>query len=177
MKLQPSLVCITLLLVASTVVAHTGTTFGSGSEAGVSNASETDPAQTNLEAQIDQFLRQSGHQYGKVKANSWYINVTGKNLPRIRIILGAGSNSIAMGAVVVSKRDLVINAESMLKMMKLSYDLNYVRVCIDVDDDLIVMSQLKDTWLDLPEFKKTIDVVAAAADRAYGEIRPHVRTP
>lgn len=46
-----------------------------------------------------------------------------------------------MGAVVVPKRNLRVNAEALQRLMKLSYDLNYVRVCIDTDDDLIVMSR------------------------------------
>ena len=48
-------------------------------------------------------------------------------------------------------------------------------MCIDSDDDLIVMSQLKSKWLDYIEFKDTVDRVATAADRAYGEMRPFIR--
>ncbi len=177
MKLRLTVICITLVLLASSAAGQSRRAFAAAGSGSVSDGSATNSLQTNLESQIDQFLRQSGYQYGKVKANSWYINVSGKNLPQIRVILGAGGSSIAMGAVVVPKRNLTVNTDSMFKMMKLSYELNYVRVCIDVDDDLIVMSQLKDIWLNLPEFKKTIEVVAAAADRVYGEIRPYIRTP
>lgn len=130
-----------------------------------------------LEAQIDEYLRQSGFPFGKVKANSWFINMPGKQMSNVRVILGASSTSIAVGAVVVSKRNLIVNSDSMYKMMKLSYDLNYARVCIDTDDDLIIMSQLRRNWLSLQEFKNTVELVAAAADRAYGEMRMFVRTP
>ncbi len=109
-----------------------------------------------------------------MKANSWYLLVPGKEMGEIRVILGAGPTSIAMGAVVVPKRKLSITAESMQKMMKLSYDFNYVRLCIDSDDDLLVMSQLKEQWLSATEFKNTINLVASAADRAYGVMRPHI---
>jgi hypothetical protein len=130
------------------------------------------PSTSPLEAQVDSYLKQTGYQYGKVKANSWYISLSGKQMSRIRVIMGAGPNSLAIGAVVVSKKDLPITADSLYKMMKLSYELNYVRTCIDSDDDLIVMSQLKGKWVEYQEFKETIDKVAAAADRAYGEMRP-----
>jgi hypothetical protein len=133
-------------------------------------------AQTSspLEPQVDGYLKQTGYQYGKVKTNSWYISLTGKNMPHIRIIMGAGGQSLAIGAVVLSKRNLQVSSESMYKMMKLSYDLNYIRTCIDTDDDLLVMSQLKGKWLDYQEFKETVDKVAAAADRDYGEMRPYM---
>lgn len=101
----------------------------------------------------------------------------GRNLTQIRLIIGAGPNTLAVGAVVAPKRSLRVSADLMYKMMKLSYDLNYVRVCIDTDEDLLVMSQLKGNWLDLQEFKNTIERVAAAADRAYFEARPFLNTP
>ena len=127
-----------------------------------------------FEARVEDFLRQSGQEFHKVKANSWYLLVNGKEMGQIRIILGAGPGSIAMGAVVVSKRDLRLSTEALEKLMKLSYDLNYVRVCIDSDDDLIVMSQLKDPWLNAAEFRTTISLVASAADRTYAVMRPYL---
>ena len=130
-----------------------------------------------FEARVEGFLQQSGYDYRKVRANSWYINKTGKELTQIRVLLGAGPNSIAVGAVVAPKRRLRVTADSMYKMMKLSYDLNYVRLCIDPDDDLIVMSQVKENSLDMREFKDTVERVASAADRAYGEVRPFLNTP
>lgn len=121
---------------------------------------------------VEGFLLQSGYEFRRVKANSWYINKTGKQLPQIRVLVGAGPNSIAVGAVVVPKARLRVTAESMFKMMKLSYDFNYVRICIDPDDDLLVMEQVKERHLDLAHFKEVVERVAAAADRAYGEMQP-----
>ena len=138
---------------------------------------QPEPAQPGtFESKVETYLQQSGYEFHKVKSNSWYLLVPGKEMSQIRVILGAGPNSIAMGAVVVPKRNLNITADSMQKLMKLSYDLNYVRVCIDTDDDLIVMAQLKEPWLNAAEFKTTIDVVAGAADRAYGIMRPYLAT-
>jgi hypothetical protein len=135
------------------------------------------PAQPGtFEARVEEFLRQSGHEFHKVKENSWYLLVDGKEMGQIRIILGAGPNSIAMGAVVVSKQNLRLSSEALEKLMKLSYDLNYVRVCIDSDDDLIVMAQRKDVWLNVEEFRTTLNLVSSAADRAYASMRPYLST-
>ena len=49
-----------------------------------------------FEARVEEFLRQSGQEFHKVKANSWYLLVNGKEMGQIRIILGAGPNSIAI---------------------------------------------------------------------------------
>jgi hypothetical protein len=133
---------------------------------------QTAPAQPGtFEARVEEFLRQSGRDYRKVQANSWYLLVKGKEMGEIRIILGAGPSQIAMGAVVVTKKNLQLSTEKLHKLMKLSYDLNYVRVCIDSDDDLVVMAQLKDPWLNAAEFRTMIDLVAAAADRTYAVVR------
>lgn len=131
-----------------------------------------EPSQVSFGARVEELLRQSGYQYRKVKENSWYFIVPGREMAQIRIILGAGPSSIAMGAVVVPKKDLRLSADALYKLMRLSYDLNYVRVCIDPDDDLLVMSQRKETWLNLDEFKSTIIQVSTAADRAYAVMRP-----
>lgn len=123
------------------------------------------------QSQFEDLLRQSGYDVKKVKANSWYIERIGKVHPRIRILIGSSPSSVAIGAVVASKRNLRLTADAYYKLMKLSYDLNYVRICIDTDDDLIVMAQRKGVWLNLQELKDTIEKVTAAADRAYGEMR------
>ncbi|MGH9907999.1 MAG: hypothetical protein ACRD8U_20710 [Pyrinomonadaceae bacterium] len=137
--------------------------FGSGAQAAQAGT---------FEARIDSFLQQGGYEHKKVKTNSWYANVRGKQLTTIRVIIGAGGNSLAVGAGVVSKQSVPLTSDLLFKMMKLSYDLNYVRICIDPDGDLLVMAQRKDRWLDFQEFKDTVDRVAAAADRAYGGVRP-----
>lgn len=129
-----------------------------------------------FEARVEEFLQRSGFEYHKVKSNSWYLLVPGKEMAQIRVILGAGDSSIAMGAVVVPKRNLQLSTDALQKLMKLSYDLNYVRVCIDSDDDLIVMAQLKGPWLDADEFRMTVNLVSAAADRAYAVMRPYLAT-
>lgn len=135
------------------------------------------PAQPGtFEARVEDFLRQSGHEFHKVKQNSWYLLVNGKEMGQIRIILGAGPSSIAVGAVVVTKQNLRLSSEALEKLMKLSYDLNYVRVCIDSDDDLIVMAQRKDLWLNAEEFRTTVSLVASAADKAYVVMRPYLST-
>ena len=137
---------------------------------------EPAPAQPGtFEARVEEFLRLSGQEFHKVKQNSWYLLVKGKEMGQIHIILGAGPSSIAMGAVVVSKPDLRLSTEALEKLMKLSYDLNYVRTCIDSDGDLIVMAQLKDPWLNAAEFRTTISLVSSAADQAYAVMKPYLQ--
>jgi hypothetical protein len=136
------------------------------------------PAQPGtFEARVEEFLRESGTEYRKVQANSWFLLVRGKEMGEIRIILGAGPSQIAMGAVVVPKQKMQLSTEALQKLMKLSYDLNYVRICIDSDDDLIVIAQLKDPWLNVDEFRTTINLVSSAADRAYAVMRPYLNKP
>lgn len=134
------------------------------------------PAATagTFEAKIEGLMRQSGYDFRKVKQNSWYLILPGREMAQIRIILGAGPSQIAMGAVVLTKGDVPMNAQAFHELLKLSYSLNYVHVCIDADDDLIVMSQKKDPWLNVEEFKTTVSQVSAAADRAFAVMKPYL---
>src|SRR5687768_9589362 len=67
---------------------------------------------------FEDLLLQSGYDVKKVKANSWYIERVGKVHPRIRILIGSSSTSIAIGAVVASKRNLRLTADAYFKLMK-----------------------------------------------------------
>ncbi len=147
---------------------------------GATARSQTTPAPATpgtFEYRVEEFIRESGFKFQKVKANSWYLMTPGTEMAQIRVILGAGPNAIAMGAVVVPKRNLRLTTDALQQLMKLSYDLNYVRVCIDTDDDLIVMGQLKDPWLNAAEFKNMVNLVTAAADGAYKVMRAHLSAP
>lgn len=128
-----------------------------------------------FEYKVEEFIRLSGFNFKKVKSNSWYLLNPSPEMIQTRVILGAGPGSIAMGAVVVPKDKLQLTAEALEKLMKLSYDLNYVRPCIDSDGDLIVLAQLKDPWLNAAEFKTTVNLVTAAADRTYAIMRPYIK--
>jgi len=72
-------------------------------------------------------------------------------------------------------RAVGLGPDNLSKLMKLSYDPNYVRVCIDNDDGLIVMAQRRDVWLNADEFKTTVSQVSA--DRAYVIMRPSLVAP
>lgn len=183
MKTVPAALAATaavLLLFTSTVTAKTKTTK-SRSQAHTSGPASRPQAPAaqpgTFEFRVEDYIRQSGYQFQKVKANSWFLLTPGKEMNQMRVILGAGPSSIAMGAVVLQKQNLKLTAEGLEKLMKLSYDLNYVRVCIDSDGDLLVMAQLKDPWLNAAEFKSTVNLVTAAADRAYAVMRPYLSTP
>ena len=128
----------------------------------------------SFEAKVEGLLRQSGYQFQKVKSNSWFAIVQGREMSQMRIILGAGPSSIAMGVVVAPKRNLKLSTDALFKLLKLSYELNYVGVVIDADDDLLVMSQRKEAWLTQEEFKATLSQVTAAADRAYAAVKPFI---
>lgn len=129
-----------------------------------------------FEAQVEEFLKESGYEYRKAQANSWYLLVNGKEKGQIRVILGAGPQQIMIGAIVARKNRLQLSSEAFQKLMKLSYELNYVRICLNVDDDLIVMSQLKRPWLNAEEFRTTVNTVVSAAEQTYAAIRPYLST-
>lgn len=167
-----------LLLFTATATAKSKRTSQAHTPGPASQPQATpEPAQPGtFEYKVEEFIRQSGLGFRKVKTNSWYLLTPGTEMNQMRVILGAGRNSIAMGAVVLTKQNLRLTTEALEKLMKLSYELNYVRVCIDSDGDLIVMAQLKDPWLNAAEFKNTVSIVTAAADKAYAVMRPYTAT-
>ena len=61
------------------------------------------PAQPGtFEAKVESYLEQFGYEFHKVKNNSWYLLIPGKEMAQIRIILGAGPSSIAMMTAIAS---------------------------------------------------------------------------
>ena len=128
----------------------------------------------SFEAKVESLMSQSGYQFQKVKSNSWYAVLQGREMAEMRVILGAGQASIAMGVVVAPKRNLKLSSEALFKLLKLSYELNYVSVVIDSDDDLLVMTQRKEAWLTPDEFKDTLSQVTSAADRTYAAMKPFI---
>lgn len=168
-----------LLLFTATATAKTKRTSLQAHTPGPAAKPQATPAPAQpgtFEYKVEDFIRQSGFGFRKVKTNSWFLLTPGKEMNQMRVILGAGPSSIAMGAVVLTKPNLRLTAEALEKLMKLSYELNYVRVCIDTDGDLIVIAQLKDPWLNAAEFKNTVNIVTEAADQAYAVMRPYLAT-
>ena len=151
------------------------TVMGQGHDHGRSKSGQaTKAAPGSFEAKVESLINQSGYQFQKVKSNSWYAVLQGREMAEMRLILGAGQASIAMGVVVAPRRNLKLSTEALFKLLKLSYELNYVSVVIDSDDDLLVMTQRKEAWLTPDEFSETLSQVTAAAERTYAAMKPFI---
>ena len=74
---------------------------------------------------------------------------------------------LIVGTVVRPKATLDTSAATLLKLMRLSNDLDYVKIGIDNDGDLFVRVELRSRMLDAAEFKKTVQDVIKASATAY----------
>ena len=125
-------------------------------------------------ARLAGILERSGYTYKKAADNVWLVNFKGNSLADINIIVTSAEGLIIMGVVVAEKSTMQVTAEMMRKLLKLTHEIDRVKIGFDNDDDLFVRSEVSARLFDLEEFKFDMQQVAAASDKVHAAIRPFV---
>jgi hypothetical protein len=117
-------------------------------------------------------LEQSGYTYKKAADNVWLVNFKGNSLADINVIVTSAEGLIIMGVVVAEKSAMRVTPEMMRKLLKLTHEIDRVKIGFDNDDDLFVRSEVNARLFDLEEFKSDMQQVAAASDKVHAAIKP-----
>ena len=132
----------------------------------------------NSAAKLETLIKTSGYTSTKVNDNVWTIDFTGKQLPRIKLILSASSKDkdgvLVIFANPAEKSRLPATTNFMQLLLKANHDFDYVKVGIDADGDVFVRADIPDS-ADGGYFKSIVEQVAAATDQLYGRIKPSLR--
>jgi hypothetical protein len=83
------------------------------------------------------------------------------------ILVSEENGMLIIGTVVRPKATLDTSAATLLKLMQLSNDLDYVKIGIDNDGDLFVRSELRARMLDAAEFKAAVQNVIKASAKTF----------
>jgi hypothetical protein len=100
----------------------------------------------------------------------WFITVA-LDIPRNGlqglVLIAEQSDMVIIGTVVRPKATLDTSASTLLKLMRLSNDLDYAKIGIDNDGDLFVRVELRTRMLDAAGFKTAVQDVVSASAKAY----------
>jgi hypothetical protein len=132
--------------------------------------SQSQTAQTS--AKVDQWLKQSGLTYKKASDTVWVVKSKGNALGDFETFVATNENVVVIGVVMARQKNLKMTQESLLKILKLNHDNDFVKIGIDEENDLFVRLERKVRTLDLEEFKACYAEVIAASDNVYTEIKP-----
>ncbi|MEN3333238.1 MAG: hypothetical protein V7641_2603 [Blastocatellia bacterium] len=125
-------------------------------------------------ARLAGILERSGYTYKKAADNVWLVNFKGNSLADINIIVTSAEGLIIMGVVVAEKSTMQVTPEMMRKLLKLTHEIDRVKIGFDNDDDLFVRSEVSARLFDLEEFKFDMQQVAAGSDKVHAAIKPFV---
>ena len=123
-------------------------------------------------AKLAGLLERSGYSYKKAADNVWVVTFKGNSLADINVIVTSVEGLIVMGAVVAEKKSMQVTPEMMRKLLKLSHEIDRVKIGLDSDDDLFVRSEVSARLFDLEEFKSDMQQVSAASDQVHAAIKP-----
>jgi hypothetical protein len=129
--------------------------------------------QKDITAKIRQFLEQSGYNYTKVSDTVWSIPYQGKSLANfeVNIITIPDSDLFLIVALVAQKQNLKVSQDLFYKLLKFNHSVDWVKVAITDDGDLIVRIDIDGRTMDLKAFKDAIAQLAAATDELHGQIK------
>jgi hypothetical protein len=132
--------------------------------------SQSTTAQTS--AKVDQWVKQSGFNYTKASETVWVVKSKGKVLPEFETFVATNENVVVIGVVMAKQKNLKMSQESLLKILKLNHENDFVKIGIDEDNDLFVRLERKVRTLDFEEFKSCYAEVVADSDNVYTQIKP-----
>jgi hypothetical protein len=126
-----------------------------------------------ITAKIGQLLEQSGYSYTKVSDTVWSIPYQGKSLANfeVNVITIPDSDLFLIVALVAQKQNLKVSPDLLYKLLKFNHSVDWVKVAITDDGDLIVRIDIDGRTMDLKAFKDAIAQLAAATDELHGQIK------
>lgn len=125
-------------------------------------------------ALIARLLDQSGYTFTKAADGVWAVGFRGKAFSEFNVVVTSQQDLIVLFVIVAGKKEFNASPELMARLLKLNSDLDRVKIGIDEDGDAFVRIDLSARVLDLQEMKTNIEQAAAAADEAYGAIKPYL---
>ena len=123
-------------------------------------------------AKLAQILERSGYPYRKAADNVWVVTFKGKTPADINVFVTSAEGIIVMGTVVAEKSTMQVTAEMMHRLLKLTHEIDRVKIGFDNDDDLFVRAEVHARLFDLEEFKSDMEQVVGASEQIRAAIKP-----
>jgi len=119
---------------------------------------------------MDAMLKQTGYTYNTHNPTTWSIDLTRKNLGKVRVILSTGSDILVTFVIVAKKAQIQKTPQLMDRLLTANHDYDYTKIGLDKDGDLFVRIDMPLRTIDATELKSIIDQVANASDEIYAKV-------
>ena len=119
---------------------------------------------------MDAMLKQTGYGYTTHNATTWSIDLSRKNLGKVKVILSTGSNILVTFVIVAKKAAIQKTPQMMDALLTANHDYDYTKIGLDKDGDLFVRIDMPLRTVDSNELKEIIDQVANASDEVYAKV-------
>jgi hypothetical protein len=124
---------------------------------------------------MDAMLKQTGYEYTTHNATTWSIDLTRKNIGKIRVILSTGSDILVTFVIVAKKAAIQKTPQMMDALLTANNDYDYAKIGLDKDGDLFVRVDTLLRTVDAPALKDVINQVANSSDELYPKISAWIK--
>jgi hypothetical protein len=119
---------------------------------------------------MDAMLKQTGYTYTTHNATTWSIDLTRKNLGKMKVILSTGSDILVTFVIVAKKAAIQKTPQMMEALLTANHDYDYTKIGLDKDGDMFVRVDMPLRTIDATELKSIVDQVANASDEVYAKV-------
>jgi hypothetical protein len=126
-------------------------------------------SQISLEGSVGEYLKASDYKYEKLNANAWAVELENEY-----VLVGAQNDFFLAGVVVAKKAQFRPTVESLTELLKLSHELDFMKVGIDADGDIFVRFEQKGKTMSKQEFYDTVERVASSAQTTRSRIKSYI---
>jgi len=119
---------------------------------------------------MDAMLKQTGYTYTTHNDTTWSIDLTRKNLGKVKVILSTGSDILVTFVIVAKKAAIQKTPQMMETLLTANHDYDYTKIGLDKDGDMFVRVDMPLRTIDATELKSIIDQVANASDEVYAKV-------
>jgi hypothetical protein len=124
---------------------------------------------------MDAILKQTGYAYTTHNPTTWSVDLTRKNLGKVKVILSTGSDILVTFVIVAKKAAIQKTPQLMDTLLTANHDYDYTKIGLDKDGDMFVRIDMPLRTVDAAELKSVIDQVANASDEVYAKVATWIR--
>ncbi|WP_416437650.1 hypothetical protein [Phnomibacter sp. MR] len=120
---------------------------------------------------LSSIIDKTGYEFTKTDGGIFITKVEGKHNKEIYIIATETEGMIVLFSVVKEKAGLSISTAQFKQLLKLSLDLDRIKVGLDDEDEtLMVRADFSSRTIDAEELTEGLDQIGVASDEAFGII-------
>ena len=132
-------------------------------------AAETDAAK------VERLLKATGIAYNKHTENTWSVDLTRKNIGKVRVI-ATTTNHIVVTFIIVAKKDNINKTPQLMEaLLRANHDYDYEKGGLDEDGDMFARIDIPVRLIDEEGLKYAIGQLADSTDALFPKISGFIK--